>query len=370
MVANNINNTLNVQATKSQMKQIERLLYDFDVRPPQVSIQVTLLEFTETAAKQIGVQLNDLGTPNSGIIGGRNLRLGFSGASSTLFFNGRDPLRNLRLFEQMQIDLTNTISKGKVLANPTVLAVSGSTSNISVTNDVLASVNIALDPVTRNQVITPVIGQIGITLNITPIVTNDGTVNLNIAPTVRSIGGTASFTNPSTGASQSITLINSDTLTISQARVKNGETLIIGGLIRENLSSSVQKVPFLSDLPIVGAMFRAQSANSKGRSELVVLVTPKIVKEDGVPFFRNDWKQRTDYEHSYPETSDTQSQPHIPVASPLGDSVYSKLPAYNTTAPVGSKTDQQHLNSILQTQGSNSATQPKSALPLYSEVLK
>ncbi|MBR2069666.1 MAG: hypothetical protein IJ877_07905 [Candidatus Gastranaerophilales bacterium] len=61
-------------------------------------------------------------------------------------------------------------------------------------------------------------------------------------------------------------------------RIKDGETLVLAGLIREQEQQTTQKMPILSDLPFIGAFFRGNS-NQKAREELVIVVTPHIIKD-------------------------------------------------------------------------------------------
>ena len=74
------------------------------------------------------------------------------------------------------------------------------------------------------------------------------------------------------------TLLQRRDLELKNIRVKDGETLILAGLIKENETQSVQKMPILSDLPIIGSFFRGNSSE-KTREELVIMVTPHIVKD-------------------------------------------------------------------------------------------
>ena len=76
--------------------------------------------------------------------------------------------------------------------------------------------------------------------------------------------------------------INDTKLELKNIRIKDGETLVLAGLIKENETQTVQKMPILSDLPFIGAFFRG-NATTKSREELVIVVTPHIVK-DGQDF--------------------------------------------------------------------------------------
>jgi type II secretory pathway component GspD/PulD (secretin) len=104
-------------------------------------------------------------------------------------------------------------------------------------------------------------------------VSTDGSVTLNLTPQVTqplrqiSVSGASTF------------LLSNRSVTLSAVRVKDGETLVIGGLLKESTNEDVRKVPGLADLPIVGAMFRATANAAKDRTELVLMVTPHILKE-------------------------------------------------------------------------------------------
>ena len=67
-------------------------------------------------------------------------------------------------------------------------------------------------------------------------------------------------------------------LELSNIRIKDGETLVIGGLIQETESKTVAKTPVLGDLPVIGSLFRTTSTKNE-KSELVIMVTPRIIKD-------------------------------------------------------------------------------------------
>ena len=76
------------------------------------------------------------------------------------------------------------------------------------------------------------------------------------------------------------TLLQRRNIELNNLRVKDGETLVIAGLIQESDDMITTKVPFFGDLPVVGFLFR-NSSNTKKKSELVIMLTPHIVYDDG-----------------------------------------------------------------------------------------
>jgi type IV pilus assembly protein PilQ len=67
-------------------------------------------------------------------------------------------------------------------------------------------------------------------------------------------------------------------LDLKNIRIKDGETLVIGGMIQESEQKTVNKIPFLGDLPLIRPLFRSTST-SKGTTELVIMITPKIIND-------------------------------------------------------------------------------------------
>lgn len=294
-IANDANNTLTLIGTAQQIQLAEDMLYDLDIKPPQVAIQVSVVQLDENRTKGLNVGVNQ--TPGQLSIQGPNGGLNYNGVATTLFWDSTGNLiksaGSSSLLSALGLQGTYTTTKSKLLANPTLLAVSGSSSSMNVQTDTLIG---SQTTTTGNPPITttsPIIKSVGISLTITPQVSNDGTVILNLAPTISNTNGTQTVGTGSSATTVGLTSTN--TLTIAQARVKDGETLILAGLIREDYSSNSSKIPFLSDIPGVGALFQPSSNNSNTRKEIVVMVTPHIVKEDGVPYFRKDWQNNISY---------------------------------------------------------------------------
>jgi type IV pilus assembly protein PilQ len=113
----------------------------------------------------------------------------------------------------------------------------------------------------------------------TPFISLDGYVTLNINPnysTVKEKVYSPSITG--TGTDLAATLLQRRNLELKNIRIKDGETLVIGGMIRENETKTLSKIPVLGDIPGLGFMFR-NSATTKEKQELVIMLTPKIIKD-------------------------------------------------------------------------------------------
>ena len=116
----------------------------------------------------------------------------------------------------------------------------------------------------------------GIKITLTPFISPDGYVTLNIKPEYATEAGKVYSTGVTGEQEIGATLLNRRNLDLKNVRIKDGETLVIGGMIQEVETKTVSKVPILGDLPIIGAAFRSSSTN-KGKGELVIMLTPKIL---------------------------------------------------------------------------------------------
>jgi len=164
-----------------------------------------------------------------------------------------------------------------------MVTIDGQAASIAITDTVASITNsqtITAGLVTNTLTVTQ--QQAGVTVSLTPKIYQDGSVLLtNLSPTVTQPTGTI------TAGSSNVTLLSTRTMNLTGVRVRDGETLIVGGLLKEATQTDVNKVPGLDKLPILGAMFKAINSNNKDKTELVLMVTPHILKEDNVAYFHN-----------------------------------------------------------------------------------
>jgi len=173
--------------------------------------------------------------------------------------------------------------KGRVLANPRIMITNGETSTIDLSSDYVKSVSsqvLATGGLAGATQKTYEIGSDeGIKVSIVPFISPDGYVTLNINPTYSTIKEKVyAPSTTGTGTDLAATLLQRRNLDLKNVRIKDGETLVIGGMIRENEIKTVSKIPVLGDLPGVGLFFR-NSVSSKEKQELVIMLTPKIIKD-------------------------------------------------------------------------------------------
>jgi type IV pilus assembly protein PilQ len=156
---------------------------------------------------------------------------------------------------------------GKILTDPTMVVQEGQTSKIKLTQEVFGGYEITAN--SRK----PIIKNAGLTLDIAVNrIDDNGFVSVGVQPTVSSIG---SSTQTVDGV---ITLLQERTLSSGEIRLRDGQTLILSGIIQESDRTTVSKTPILGDLPILGALFRSTNKVNQ-RQEVIVLLTPQILND-------------------------------------------------------------------------------------------
>jgi type II secretory pathway component GspD/PulD (secretin) len=169
-------------------------------------------------------------------------------------------------------------SNTKILARPKVLTLNNETARIELTAETaVASVTTTASSEGTATTTSGSAERIntGITLDVTPQINKDGYITMHIEPTVivpviskffAGSGNDAKFVDPQTRSAKTTVM------------VRDGETVVIGGLISKEDTYSFEKIPFLGDIPILGAAFRYKTADESDK-ELIIFITPHIVKE-------------------------------------------------------------------------------------------
>jgi pilus assembly protein CpaC len=154
-------------------------------------------------------------------------------------------------------------------------------------------------------------------LKFTPTVLEDGLINLRVTPEVSElsqIGTTVSTINGQSSVLPSITTRRASTT----VQLHDGESFVIGGLIKSNVTEAVRQFPVLGDIPILGALFRSTEFQSQ-RSELVFVVTPHLAKPlpSAPPLPTDNFKTPTAMELHWEGRLEAQ-QPVVPLSTPAG----------------------------------------------------
>jgi len=277
VVPNSMDNSILIQATAPDYERILKLLKQLDVPPRQVLIEAKIYEVTLTGAFASGVSSmlqrtgsTDLGTGQPGNLSTRTLQAAASTAglvltAGTLVGQTRQLLGILSASEDNRTT--------KVISAPMLIATDSIPASINVGQDVPTLTSQALTGAQSggNSLFANTVSSrnSGVTLSILARVTDSGIVTLVIEQEVS--------TAQAPSANAAIQSPSFQTRSVStQVTVQDGDTIAIGGIIQESNTSSSAGVPFLHRLPVVGAAFGAKST-SKGRTELVIFMTPRVI---------------------------------------------------------------------------------------------
>ncbi|HEY9746701.1 MAG TPA: secretin N-terminal domain-containing protein [Oculatellaceae cyanobacterium] len=279
-------NSVTILGTAEQIALAESMIPILDAQLPQVAIEASLIEITQEGLKELSTRVGLSGgefqggfnnTTSSGI--GGNGIVGIptvdpaepEAYARSGFMYSSNPLSRDRDYAIQIRSLLNK-KQAKILANPTVVATHDTESIISIVDEIVRRVTTQIDP-SGFATQTIEIGEAGIVMDILPKIGEDGTVSLRLRPSVTTV---REEMRDSQG--NLITLLSKRDLLTQNVRLRDGETLVIGGLVHQNDTVRQDKLPIAGDLPIVGALFRASSSSSK-RSELVLLITPHILSK-------------------------------------------------------------------------------------------
>lgn len=177
----------------------------------------------------------------------------------------------------LSVNLLLQTNKAKLIANPSVVVVDNSEALITIASEVIHKVTstVSLGVVTTNVELT----KAGIFLNVLPKVTQDGFITMRLRPQVSTPIGAPQVFGPVNAPTVVVTLLNYRDIMAQEVRIKDGQTLVLGGLFTENEAAQMAKTPYLAEAPVLGAFFR-NTIKGRNRTELMLLITPKIVEED------------------------------------------------------------------------------------------
>ncbi|MFH0344529.1 MAG: type II secretion system protein GspD, partial [Chromatiales bacterium] len=284
IIADETNNALLIMAKPQDYKMIESALKRLDVIPLQVLIEATVVDITLTDNLQYGVEWLFRNTgPGGGTTGQGSLRLGIAPGvgsfvtSVTPFVPGAGFTYALLSGNEVKALLNALASQNKlnVLSSPSLMVLDNQTAIIEVVDEVPVTTQqqqavTAQDPNIVNSV---EFKDVGVILEVTPRVNLGGRITLELSQEVSEVNTAVDqSTNP--GGNPAFIKRNIE----STVTVQSGETLVLGGLISENKTESNRGIPFLKDIPVLGALFSTTVDNAE-RQELMVLMTPRAVRD-------------------------------------------------------------------------------------------
>jgi type IV pilus assembly protein PilQ len=269
-----------IKDVASVFPEVENLLATLDKPTPQVMIEARIVEVNTNAVKDLGIQwggfikgtntLSSIGGfsgLNPGTFTGENFLVDFPGGASTgsgsgFTFGILNPAKTMGL--DLQLSAVETLGKGKVISNPRILTVDNGKAKI------LQGKSIPVRKLTTEGTVSTEFKDINLELNVQPHITPDNSIGISIEikkeeldPTVPSIEGV-----PGTDKKEAKT----------DVIIKDGETIVIGGIYKINTTESETGVPGLMKIPILGWLFR-NTKEEVTTAELLMFITPRIVQK-------------------------------------------------------------------------------------------
>ncbi|MFM1833175.1 MAG: putative type secretion system protein precursor, partial [Planctomycetota bacterium] len=260
-------NSVLVNASPRYIEQVESIIKELDVDPPQVLIQVMLAEITLDDDSDFGITLNEK-------VGTIPFRTNFEVSSRDFF---RQPVTGSFSvgFSDLNLVLSAMYAQGRLqlLSNPSITVANNEDGRIQVGQEVRLPDSVAtFDTGTQSSSVTP--QDIGIILEVRPTINPDGFVRMQVRPTISRL---SEQTTEISETFRSPIIIKREANTT--VTVKDGETVVLGGLIEENSERRDMKVPLLGDIPVLGALFRSET-EKRSRTELLIVLTPHVVGSD------------------------------------------------------------------------------------------
>lgn len=297
--------TINVTGgSEAQADMIKTFIQANDKKQPQAYMEVQIVELSEEGSKEFNNTWNIMtpffsgGFSNTGFGNNVNNPMFFSGGPYYTYTPGEGTTTTPgdiavnKVFDRYHgrnmvgwsINYLIQNKKGRLLANPKVVVTNGKKSVIDLTSDYVESVEeeILAGGFGQNMGVsrTYTIGDdLGISIELTPFISPDGYVTLNLKPNYSTEKGQVYSTSQVNNSEYvAATLLQRRNLELSNVRIKDGETLVLGGMVQEQEKKDVTKFPFLGDLPVIGSAFR-NTKTSNTKTELVIMVTPRIIKD-------------------------------------------------------------------------------------------
>jgi type II secretory pathway component GspD/PulD (secretin) len=242
--------------------QAVQLIEQMDIEPPQISLNAQIVSVSMDSERALGVQWP----------GSVTTKLNEQQSGKAFQFGRivRDPISL-----QVTLNALESQHKAKIISRPASVVKNGRTSFIHVGKLVTYDTFKGLDA-TGNKVFSTDTLTTGVTMYVRPIVSPDGIITLDI---MSGVTDDPIFRVSASGSD--LPQVN-ETATTTTVQVRDGETLVIGGLTQQKQEETRTGVPILSRIPLVGALFTNKSVKP-AQSELLIMVTPSIVKPGTTP---------------------------------------------------------------------------------------
>ena len=270
IIADDVRNALVIRSTASDYEMIVDTIKQLDTVPLQVLIEASIIEVSLSDELNFGVEWffkNGIGNKT----GQGSLDLGDKGIgalSPSFAFTVVDSASNVRL----ALNALAAKSDINVLSSPSIMVLDNRTAKINVGDEIPVPTR---QSVSNTTATAPTVNEIefrstGVTLTVTPRVNDSGLVTMELRQEVsNAVKTTSSSLDAPTIQQRAID---------SVVAINSGETIVLGGLIQDSQTKNHSGIPGLYELPILGHLF-GEKSNDKRRTELLVLITPRVVRD-------------------------------------------------------------------------------------------
>ena len=287
-----------VRDLPQNIKRIESLIGEIDHPLPQVLIEARFVDALVDITKELGLTWEwwkNLSEFDNAYIGVTSTGLGGTPEATDILnvdIHG-NPVTN---DHYLGVTLQAMEKEGKVnlLSSPRVTTSSGSTANVNVIVEV-PYIEVTVEEreedggtrTTRKEEVK--FKEAGVKLEVTPVVRSDGSIDIKLHPKVTEVVDLFEY-QPEEGITTTVPVMHTRE-TETRVLVRNGETIVIAGLMQNWIRKDIKKIPFLGDIPIVGPLFRHKVKMGQ-KGDLVIFVTPRIITSKNAPrISRQDMKR-------------------------------------------------------------------------------
>ena len=272
VMADELNNSVLVWSTRNEFNKIETTLKRLDLPLTQVLIEASIIEVTLGDGLEYGLQWAFSGDARSGYRGTGQISGLDGGVLGGLSKGFTYQLSNSA--GALKAVLNGLASKSliKVISSPNLMVLDNHTATINVGDQV----PIVTSTTTFDSANVPTTSSVqykdtGVNLVVTPSVNSGNVVTMQVDQTTTDVGTASSSANNQPSFLQR--------QISSKVAVRSGESIVLGGLIKDHSTTSKAGVPFLQDVPVVGKLF-GTNASKSNRTELLVIITPRVVRTD------------------------------------------------------------------------------------------
>lgn len=256
-------NGLIVVTSPENVELIQQILDQLDRIPEQVMIQTMIVEATLDKTDKLGVEWNAVMPKIFGTEATGTATTDFNVGSAADGFRYTIAGGNLTgLINALKSD-----DKFEVLSTPRIFTSNNVQAEINISQSIPYVLSTREDN-NGNLTFNYDFQDVGIVLNVTPRITSNGMVTLDVVQTANDLQGFTDFNAPIVNQRQAETTVS----------VRDGETIVLGGIMRSTVTSNVKKLPILGDIPILGELFKSRSKTTN-KTELMVFLTPRVVRD-------------------------------------------------------------------------------------------